>query len=97
MEVSPSRRILVGDQAEYVGRRVRVVGNVAQSVKGSFNLVAADGVKSVTISIPDILIEAEAMPIVEVLGVVSEDLSITAELVCPFTALGLFQSPLMKK
>ena len=79
----------MGDQGEYVGKRVRVVGNVTQSVKGSFTLVAADGVKSVTITIPDILIEPAAMPIVEVLGTVGDDLSVAAELVCPFTDLGL--------
>ena len=93
LEVQSSKRVLLNDVGKYVGKRVRVVGKVQNSTEGQFTLVATDGVTSVTIIIPEHTIDPEVMPIVEVAGLVSDDLSVSAELVCPFIDFGLFPSP----
>ena len=90
LEVQSSKRVLLNDVGNYVGKRVRVVGKVQNSVEGRFTLVATDGVTSVTIIIPEHTIDPEVMPIVEVAGLVGDDLSVSAELVCPFIDFGLF-------
>lgn len=92
LEVQSSKRVLLNDVGKYVGKRVRVVGKVQNSTEGQFTLVATDGVTSVTIIIPEHTIDPEVMPIVEVAGLVSDDLSVSAELVCPFIDFGLFPS-----
>ena len=92
MEVQSSKRVLLNDVGNYVGKRVRVVGKVQNSTKGQFTLVATDGVTSVTIIIPEYSIDPEEMPIVEVAGLVGADLSVAAELVCPFIDFGLFST-----
>ena len=84
-----ARRILLSDIGSNVGVRVRVVGNVNSSTEGHFTLTASDGVASVHITIPEFKIDADAMPIVEVVGMVAEDQSVTAELVCPFNDFSL--------
>ena len=93
LEVQSSKRVLLNDVGKYVGKRVRVVGKVQNSTEGQFTLVATDGVTSVTIIIPEHTIDPEVMPIVEVAGLVGDDLSVSAELVCPFIDFGL--SPLL--
>ena len=90
LEVQSSKRVLLNDVGNYVGKRVRVVGKVQNSVEGRFTLVATDGVTSVTIIIPEHTIDPEVMPIVEVAGLVGDELSVSAELVCPFIDFGLF-------